>query len=450
MTVAKTTTNQIADMTKLTNQTKIMIKRLKDRQSGFTLVELLVASAIAALLSAVTWSILIENTKGNIRSEFRRRLHQDWNQATSLLQSEIAMSDWISSTNISDEDIPDGKCELLTDSNSRLKLQMHLVGALPKIIYGTRTIGSLPDNQRNKWMGSPNDGILIRCGPEREIGPDGKAQYKNGTYQQSVILDNLNLSSGDGLEIIQAQEGQKLVEFTLSMNEEMRESSSQSIRTKTFGSSAVSKINDIQHVPSETSVCQTICKKKDINCGHGVITLLNTSDRFYIDDYDGSVFGTTTICTNRSVRLGDGMKGGNRNYVMDGAPTPNQSGNNGVVLEGGIIGRNILLGTSNDDTLRGGRNNDGLIGRGGRDFLFGGEGNDNFVPWPSASKQNVDVNIEGGDDFDRVYLEGSQSSYSRIACTISSCNIRSNSGGTLYLSNVEMVIYNDHVENLER
>ena len=422
----------------------------KERQSGFTLVELLVASAIAALLSALTWSILIDNTKGNMRSEFRRRLHQDWNQATSLLQSEIAMSDWIKSTNVSGGDIPEGKCELLKNSNSRLKLQMHLVGALPKIIYGTRTIGSLPSNHRYKWMGRPDDGILIRCGPEREIGPDGKAQYRNGTYQESVILDNLNLSSGDGLEIIQAQEGQKLVEFTLSMNEEMRESSSQSVRTKTFGSSAVSKINDIQHVPSETSVCQTICKTKDVNCGHDVITLLNSSDRFYEDKYGESGFGTTTICTNRSVRLGDGMKGDNRNYVMDGAPTPNRSGNSGVVLEGGITGRNILLGTANDDTLRGGRNNDGLIGRGGRDFLFGDEGNDNFVPWPSASKQVADVNIDGGDDFDRVYLDGSQSSYSRNACTISSCNIRSNAGGTLYLTNVEMVIYNDQVENLER
>ena len=447
---AKITPNQIAGMTKPTNQTKIMIMRSKDQQSGFTLVELLVASAIAALLSAITWSILIENTKGNMRSEFRRRLYQDWNQATSLLQSEIAMSDWINSTNVSDEDIPEDKCKLLRDSNSRLKLQMHLVGALPKIIYGTRTIGSLPEYQRNKWMGSPDDGILIRCGPEREIGTDGKAQYRNGTYQESVILDNLNLSSGDGLEIIQAQSGQKLVEFTLSMNEEMRESSSQSIRTKTFGSSAISKINDIQHVPSETSVCQTICKTKDVNCGHGSITLLNTSKRFYEDYYDESVFGTTTICTNRSVRLGDGIRGDNRNYVMDGEPTPNRSGNHGVILEGGIIGRNILLGTSNDDTLRGGDDNDGLIGRGGRDFLFGGKGNDNFVPWPSASKQNSDVNIDGGENFDRVYLDGSQSSYSRNACTNSSCNIRSNSGGTLYLSNVEMVIYNDHVENLER
>ena len=141
---AKITPNQIAGMTKPTNQTKIMIMRSKDQQSGFTLVELLVASAIAALLSAITWSILIENTKGNMRSEFRRRLYQDWNQATSLLQSEIAMSDWINSTNVSDEDIPEDKCKLLRDSNSRLKLQMHLVGALPKIIYGTRTIGSLP------------------------------------------------------------------------------------------------------------------------------------------------------------------------------------------------------------------------------------------------------------------------------------------------------------------
>ena len=446
---AKMIRNQTAGMTQPTDSFKTKSSRCKRQYSGFTLVELLVASAIAAMLSTITWTILIENTKGNIRSELRRRLHQDWNQATTLIQSEISSSDWIKSLNVTDEDIPDGECLLLKDTRAKLKLQMHLVGALPKITYGTRTIESLPDNHRNKWMGSPQDGVLIRCGPEREIGPDGKAQYRSGTYHQSVILDNLNLSSGDGLEIVQAGEGQKMVEFSLSMNEQTKTNQSRSIRTKTFNSSGISRINNIQHVPSERSICQTICKKENVECGSSVITLLSSSRRFYQAPYEESVFGTTTICTNRSVRLGDGIEGNNGNYVLDGEPSPNREGQHGVTLEGGMRGRNILLGTANDDTLNGGSSNDGLIGRGGQDNLFGDAGDDNFLPWPSVSKENNNVYVDGGRDFDRVYLTGKRSSYSRNACTISSCNLRSSTGGTLYLTNIEMVIYEDKVENLE-
>ena len=75
-----------ADMTAPTERLETIAAQCRSGKSGFTLVELLVASSIAALLSTLTWTILIETTKGNIRSEFRRRLHEDWNQATTLIQ----------------------------------------------------------------------------------------------------------------------------------------------------------------------------------------------------------------------------------------------------------------------------------------------------------------------------------------------------------------------------
>ena len=178
-----------ANMTVPTERLETIAAQCISGKSGFTLVELLVASSIAALLSTLTWTILIETTKGNIRSEFRRRLHEDWNQATTLIQSEISMSDLITSDNITTDTIPDEHCQLLQGSNARLKLRMHLVGTLPEIIYGTRTIGSLPSSEAHQWMGNPEDGVLIRCGPEREIGTDGKIQYRQGSYHQSILLD---------------------------------------------------------------------------------------------------------------------------------------------------------------------------------------------------------------------------------------------------------------------
>jgi hypothetical protein len=411
------------------------------------LVELLVATSIAALLSTLTWTILIENTKGNIRAEFRRRLHEDWKQATTLIQSEISMSDLITSSNLTTESIPDEKCRLLQDSNARLKLRMHLVGTLPEIFYGTRTIGSLPASEVHQWMGNPDHGVLIRCGPEREIGPDGKIQYRQGTYQESIVLDNLDLSQGDGLDINQSTDSEKLVEFSLSMNEAMEDHSSETIRTKTLSSSGVSRINDVQHIPSETSICQSICRSEDMDCGHGVKTLLTSDPRFYITPDESNVFGTKTICTNRSLKIGDGIAGANTNYVLDGNPSPTRSDPQGITLEGGD-GRNILLGTTSDDILIGGPDHDGLIGRGGADTLEGLEGNDNFVPWPSANEETTSVTVNGGDGFDRVYLYGDESTYTLINCTSRNCEVSSNSDSVLELSNVEMLIFKTNNKRL--
>ena len=442
---------QSAIMTKPSEQVKITTTPCKDPFSGFTLVELLVASAVAAVLSTLTWAILIGNTKSNIRSEFRRRLHEDWNQATSLIQSEIAMSDLIESNDISADSIPDERCSLLQDSDARLKLRMHLVGTLPEIIYGTRTIGSLPLSEANQWMGSPNDGILIRCGPVREITTNGKVQYRQGTYQESVVMDNLDLSTGDGLEINQSTGSQKLVDFTLSMNEQMPDNPSETIRTQTLSSSGMSRINDIQHIPSETSICQTICEfegekcgceSDDEKCGYEVKTLLFPGDpRFYEAPYEQDpVFGTKTICTNRSLEQGDGIEGANGNYVMDGNPSPERPNPKGITLEGGE-GRNILLGTPENDTITGGPDHDGLIGRGGEDKLYGLGGNDNFVPWPSATEETKEVTVDGGDGFDRVYLYNDEATYDLNNCDSTSCTVSSNAGAELQLTNVEMLVF---------
>ena len=428
-----------AVMTQPANRLRPNPAQSRGWQRGFTLVELLVASSIAALLATLTWTILIENTKGNVRAEFRRRIREDWNQATTLIQSEIAMSDLITSTNVTAESIPDQHCQLLQDSSARLKLRMHLVGTLPEIIYGTRTIASLPDSETNQWMGNPDHGVLIRCGPEREIGPDGKIQYRQGTYQQSILLDNLDLSQGDGLEISQSTDSEKLVEFTLSMNESMGDNPSETIRTKRLSSSGLSRINEVQHVPADTSSCQIICQSKDVGCGEGIKTLLSNDDRFYLAQ--SLVFGTKTICTNRSLQLNDGVAGANGNYVIDGNPSPTRSNSKaiGVTLEGGSK-RNILLGTPADDILIGGPDHDGLIGRGGNDELYGEDGNDNMVPWTSTAAETTTVTVNGGDGFDRVYLKGDESSYT-LSCSGSSCTLQSNTGGRLILSNVELLVF---------
>ena len=433
--------------------------RMHRDSSGFTLVELLVASVVAGLVSTITWYILIESTKSDVRAEFRRRLHEDWNRATTLIQSEISLSDFIQSTNLSPDQVTAEGCELLQNADEGdLKLRMHLVGALPDIIYGVRRIGSLSTEESRKWAGGANAGVLIRCGPRMTIGDNGKIEYVQGNYQQSIVLDNLDLSDG-GLRIGEENTSQKLVEFSLSMNENMNNEDSATIRTRTLNSRGVSRINEVPPIPSDQSVCETICTVEDVDCGFGVTTLLPTGDslgyqspRVYeAPTQSGSVFGTDTICTNRSLVKNDEIDGANGNYVMDGNPTPGRNDPKTVLLKGGE-GRNILLGTPAADSMEGGPKHDALIGRGGNDTLVANEGNDSLLPWSSTSQETSIVSIDGGNGFDRVYLVDDESAYSlsNTNCSSTYCLQSNAGGGKLKLSNVEQLVFKQSVRNLNQ
>ena len=432
-----------AIMTKPTNRINKDPYRRGYSDSAFTLIELLVASFVAGLVSIITWTIIIESTKSDIRAEFRRRLHENWNQATSLIQSEIAMSDWIESKGLSPSDVEDdADCDLLRDENAHLKLRMKLVGTLPEIIYGVRKISTLPEPHSNQYMGTPDAGILIRCGPQLFIDKDGSNKYIQGKYQQSIVLDNLDLSQDDGLKVNDLTDSKKFVEFSLSINEHQSDATDAKFRAKTLSSGGMSRINEIPPIPSDKSACETICRSKGVGCGESVTTLLSNMPRFYSAPFDPEpIFGTDTICTNRSLKIGDGIKGANGNYVMDANPTPGRDNPRGVNVIGGGDGRNILLGTPANDTLTGGAHHDALIGRGGNDLLRGDGGNDSFVPWTSTKQENSTITIDGGWGLDRVYLNGEESSYTLRTCSSNSCRIDSMAGGRLNLTGVEMLVF---------
>ena len=417
-------------------------------ETGFTLVELLVASFIAGLLSLITANVMIENTKSNARTETRRRIHNDWNRTTQLIQSEIAMSHSIESAGLSPDNVSDD-CPLLQHPETRLQLRMHLVGTMPDVLYGVRSIQSLPASEANQWMGGPEGGVLIRCGPRLTISKDGSADYIQGTpYQQSIVLDKLDLSTGDGLTVSQSTDNQKRVEFSLAMQDNLDRIKSAPASSQTLTSGGISRINDVPPIPSSESTCNVVCRTEDAECGHGVKTLLPGDPRFYAAPVlTEPVFGTSTICTNRSVILGDGMQGANGNYVMDGQPSPDRNTTKGISLSGGT-GRNILLGTPVSDTLRGGPDHDGLIGRGGGDHLHGEAGNDSFVPWISASESSDNVTVNGGSGFDRVYLQGPEPDYSLSSCSVSHCILRSTAGGTLHLTDIEMLVFQSSTKRL--
>ncbi|QNI53303.1 hypothetical protein SynBIOSE41_00767 [Synechococcus sp. BIOS-E4-1] len=420
----------------------------------------MVASLIAGIVSTLTWNILIQNAKGDARAEFRRRLHQDWQQATSLIQSEIALSDVIKSQSLSQEDVEATGCALLQDQSARLKLKMHLLGTLPEIIYGVRKISSLPVDYSKKLLGGPDAGVLIRCGPRMTISKKGRIEYIQGNYQQSIVLDNLDLSEHDGLDILDritspdGKTSQKFVDFSLSMIENSSEANDREIRTKTFNSGGVSRINEVPPIPSDQSVCEAICRIQDVECGNNVVTLLKADESFHVaGGREEPAFGTETICTNRPYSYSQGIQGANGNYVLDGNPTPSRTNPSRVTLIGGQQGRNILLGSPADDVMKGGEKHDALIGRGGNDQLDGNDGNDSFLPWSDTSQENGStISVNGGKGFDRVYLKGDQKTY-RLAggCDDKTCEVRlsGNDNVILNLISVEQIIFNNGITTLK-
>jgi len=440
------------------------------RNEGFTLIELLVASAIAALVSTVTWNILIRTSQGDARLEFRRRQQEAWKQTSALLQSEISNSESVEGfpeeTKSSATNIPD-QCELLKQPDAQIKLRLQLRHTLPKVLYGVRKKNML--SNQDQWIGDSDSGVLIRCGPKMRITGNRNEVYLQGSYQETVILDNLDLSQNGGLSISQNTNASKAVEFELAMAGSQKSNQTTTSHTQTISSGASARIERVPHPPSDISVCESICISKDNDCVGNAKTLLFSDPRFYITpEITEPKYITQTICTNRDLKIGDGMEGVTANYVMDGNPTPDRQPSTGVQLIGGQS-RNILLGTPSADELYGGPMQDGLIGRGGDDTLIGDcspagvcpalkdnnysetseGGYDSFLPWSDVSQETSTVKIYGGGGFDRVYLKDQQSSYTvSSGCSSSSCTVTSTGGGQLILKDVEQLVFKASHRNL--
>lgn len=420
------------------------------KNPGFTLPELVVAVGIGTIISFVTGSVLLDGVKSSARGEAIQRLREDWNRTTMLVESEISISNSVQSNNLNLSAVEAQDCPLLSQ-NSKLKMRIRLPGNLPDIIYGVQPISNLPSDQANQWIGDEQSGVLIRCGPQLTISPTGSGDYLETTpYQQSIILDDLDLSNNDGFKAEQGSGDSKLVRFELIMKANNISHANSSYKD---GSGAFSRINEMPPVPEEKSICSKICTRPNEPCStvanDNVITLTNSQPQQYTAPSKASTSAnTTTICTNRVVRMSDSITGSDANYVIDANPIPSQNVGSGVIINGGINGRNILLGTELADTIEGGNFDDILVGRGGGDSLIGGLGNDSFLPWLKQDS-SADASVSGGSGLDRLYINGESKDFAEsAACTIAGCTITSSQGGVITMDEIEVVIYNDTARRL--
>ena len=157
-----------------------------------------------------------------------------------------------------------------------------------------------------------------------------------------------------------------------------------------------------------------------------------------------------TICSLRaSGTITENITGSEVGDVIDAMPQPRDpdlqdSDYLGATING-LGGRNILLGTPVPDVINGGPDADTLISRNGGDTLNGGNGSNSYLPWGDRANSNSfsNVTINGGTGLDVVYLRGTRGQFSSTSgCTSSSCSINA-LGGTLKMSNVEVLIFKD-------
>ena len=423
-------------------------------EAGFTLSELIIASVIGILIAATTGFVILENAKSNARSEANQRLREDWKRATALIESEIALSRLTESTNLTISQQEKTDCPLITN-NKQLRLRIKLPGNIPDILYGIESINNLPPDQADQWIGGSTGGVLIRCGPQLTITPTGSGDYLETTpYQQSIVLDDLNITTENGLE---ASGDGKILNFKITMKGNNINLKSANNSPYQLGSGAFSRVNELPILPQMQSVCSVICKNVGQPCdtvpNSSVIELTPASAKaFNVPSSTTLGAKTTTVCTNRAVASGSSITGSDANYVIDASPTPAQTVSSGVTINGGRDGRNFLFGTQLADVINGGRYDDVLVGRGGNDTFSGSTGDDSFLPWGSiadATDSSSNISIDGGLGLDRVYFNDVAASFSGFsACQSSQCTVTSNQGGQAVLKNIELLIFEDKTQRL--
>jgi len=426
-------------------------RRHSTQHQGFTLVELMVAAALGAGLSLVAGTAMVSHLKSNSRAESLQRLREDWNRATSFIESEIAMSSRIftNGNQISLPNDPD-QCDL---KSNEVVMGLDLARDLPLVIYGKREVST----DQTDWI-LPSDqnkankvGLLIRCGPSLSISSDGTDDYQsNALMSQTILLDGIDMGSDGTGGFTVTQTDAKSASFVLQMVGVV------STRYG-FGSGTYSRINPVAGYPEEASTCSRVCEITDgeRQCrdigGYRIISLESGDPNPYVLPTSGlSTNDNVTICSLRaSDTTTEHITGSEVGDVIDALPQPRDpdlqdSDYLGATING-LGGRNILLGTPGPDVINGGPDADTLISRNGGDTLNGGNGSNSYLPWGDRANSNSfsDVTVNGGTGLDVVYLRGTRGQFSSTSgCTSSSCSIQA-LGGTLKMSNVEVLIFKD-------
>ncbi|MFM8259259.1 MAG: calcium-binding protein [Vulcanococcus sp.] len=359
---------------------------------GFSLVELLVATAAGALVLAAAGSLIVQQLTLNSRMAGFERLRETWAQAAGLLVAEAALSERMD-TSLTTVSIP-AACAI-TPAQFRFALMLRL--DLPPVIYGVKSSPTTLKADNSLW----------RCGPS--INDDGSyaTSLSNG-----VVADGLDAAAaGGGLSAVITGSKQLEIGLTLKGN-----------RSNFFQltTASASRINPDFLTPREASLC-----------------VAANNIAAFIGSAAGDSFSLGTAGLACGGGGGDTLIGTTGNDVLEAG----ESG--GATLSGGN-GNDVLRGTNDADTLNGGSGDDVLIGRQGNDTLIGGSGTNQYAPGTGNDS------IQGGSGLDIVFLTENAAGYTLSgACNQTSCTLTSTvDGSSKQLQNVEIVIFKDGRKDL--
>lgn len=388
-----------------------MIKTIPRSANGFTLVELLIASLAAGLVTTAASSAVSYHMRASASLEAVERTKQDWGRVSHFIEAEVALSERLI-TNPGNINL--NQCNQ-TIQSSEFLFALEIRRDLPTALY------YISDNQAgtDQWSGTRS---LFRCGP----GIDELGEYTDAiTGSNQVVNDAQRLIDGMtsecALTVINppASGIGKSLRYQLCLQGLSKRVFQQTIST-------YSRVSPIYSYPPITTLCSDDDLRLEgfakVDGGTTAAETLNTSGTAIPDDQE------VLICGNGG---GDTITGSLSNDVLEA----------GEIGPGATIsgrgGNDRLRGSPGDDILRGEEGDDVLLGGSGNDQLDGGPGENRYLPGDGTNT------ITGGNGLDVVFFDGDKADYSGPdACTRTTCSITINNQTTT-ITNSEVLIFRD-------
>lgn len=405
--------------------------RVRGVATGFSMVELLVASVVGLVVLVAIAEALIAHLRSSNSSEALFRQRQDWARAEHFIETEIAHSRRVSTLPPTSSELT--ACDL---SSSEFRLALEMPGSLPPVIYGVKARTALGSyGSSSDWNGS---NVLVRCGPSFDSNGDYVAAA-SAADALSVVVDELTASGpGGGFAVLSpaANSSSRSASFLLALDG-ITTPAVRGIGSYLGQSGASVGLSPPIPFPSAYSNCDQVCTGSGCTAPSGITFTQGTPSADVL-----SGVGSTLVC---GIGGGDQISGSSADQAIDPGRTAS------ATISGGG-GRDVLFGSAGNDSISGGSSDDILVGRNGSDTLVGGGGTDIYYPWTDSLGTGTTTLIRGGSGIDTVYFAGKRATFTIGSCSLSSCEVSAGSGSAtkrVTLQNVDLLIFEDDRTTVE-
>ena len=388
-----------------------MIKSIPKAANGFTLVELLIASLAAGLVTVAASSAVNYHMRASASMEAVERTKQDWGRVSHFIEAEVALSERVI-TNSSNINL--NQCNQ-TIQSSEFLFALEIRRDLPAALY------YITSNQAgsDQWNGTQS---LFRCGP----GIDELGEYTDAITGSNQVVDDAQrlidgMTSECALTVINPPTSGigKSLQYQLCLQGLSKRVFQQTIST-------YSRVSPIYSYPPITTLCSDDDLRLEgfakVNGGTAAAETINTLGTAIPDDQE------VLICGNGG---GDTITGSSSNDVLEAGDI-----GPGASIDG-REGNDRLRGSPGDDFLQGGEGDDVLLGGDGNDQLEGGSGENRYLPGDGT---NI---VTGGPGLDVVFFNGDKADYTGLdACIRKTCSVTINNQTTT-IKDGEVLVFRD-------